>query len=78
MVEAEINASTERFLQELARGEAAAAASTYDEDAILLPRPARPSGDGRRSRASGRAGSWNRSSAAKPADWSTRSAGTAW
>ena len=37
MVEAEIDASTERFLQELARGDAVAAASTYDEQAILLP-----------------------------------------
>lgn len=37
MVEAEIDASTERFLQELARGDAAAAASIYDEHAILLP-----------------------------------------
>jgi ketosteroid isomerase-like protein len=46
MVEAEINASTERFLQELARGEAAAAASTYDEDAILLP----PAGEAVRGR----------------------------
>jgi ketosteroid isomerase-like protein len=46
MVEAGIDASTERFLQELARGEAAAAASTYDEDAILLP----PAGEAVRGR----------------------------
>jgi ketosteroid isomerase-like protein len=46
MVEAEIDASTERFLQELARGDAAAAASVYDEDAILLP----PTGEAVRGR----------------------------
>jgi ketosteroid isomerase-like protein len=46
MVGAEIDASTERFLQELARGDAAAAASTYDEHAILLP----PAGEAVRGR----------------------------
>ena len=37
MVRAEIDVSTERFLQELARGDAAAVASAYDEHAVLLP-----------------------------------------
>jgi ketosteroid isomerase-like protein len=36
-VRTEIDASNGRFLEELARGDAAAAASTYDEHAILLP-----------------------------------------
>jgi len=46
MVRAEIDASTERFLQELARGDAAAAASNYVEHAILLP----PAGEAVRGR----------------------------
>jgi ketosteroid isomerase-like protein len=45
-VETEIDASNERFLQELARGDAAAAASAYDEHAILLP----PTGEAIRGR----------------------------
>jgi ketosteroid isomerase-like protein len=46
VVGAEIDASNERFLQELARGDATAAASAYDEHAILLP----PTGEAIRGR----------------------------
>jgi ketosteroid isomerase-like protein len=46
VVGAEIDASNERFLQELARGDAVAAASAYDEHAILLP----PTGEAIRGR----------------------------
>ena len=46
MVGAEIDAGNERFLQELARGDAAAVASAYNEDAILLP----PAGEAVRGR----------------------------
>ena len=45
-VEAEIDAANERFLQELAHGDAAAAASAYEEHAVLLP----PAGEGVRGR----------------------------
>jgi ketosteroid isomerase-like protein len=46
MVRAEIDTCTERFLTELARGDAAGAASTYGEHAILLP----PAGEAVRGR----------------------------
>ena len=46
MVGAEIDAGNERFLQELARGDAAAVASAYNQHAILLP----PTGEAIRGR----------------------------
>jgi ketosteroid isomerase-like protein len=46
MVRTEINASNARFLEEIARGDAAAAAGAYAERAVLVP----PSGEAIRGR----------------------------